>query len=97
MEKLLIGAFVVICLFALGCAAMQEQARLNSLTDEQVAEYNADPNNEDKIVCNEEKPIGSNIPKRTCTKQSDLDERTAQDQKAVEQMQRDAAVVPFGS
>ena len=87
MRRLEIGCLLALCLFALGCAAMQEKTRINNMTDEEVAAYNADPNNTDKIVCRKEKPTGSNIPRRVCRKQSWMDDRTDQDQREIETME----------
>ncbi len=50
--------------------------------------FNADPRNEDKIICKEEKPTGSNIPVRACYWKSHIDKRREEDQRAVEDIIR---------
>ena len=88
MRRFVFGCIIAIGLFVFGCAAAQERARINNMSDEEVEAYNADPNNTDKIICKKEKPTGSNIPRRICRKQSWIDERAAHDQRVIEEFTR---------
>ncbi len=89
MGRLIFGCFLTL-VFVVGCVPANPNGNLNRLSKKQIEEYNADPANEDKIVCQTIKPIGSNIPQRECSKQSFLDDRSRQDQRAIEEMQRNA-------
>lgn len=81
-----------------GCAAwcglIEEQAK-NEKYDEfadmskaDVAKFNADPKNENKIICRDEKPTGTNIPQRVCYWESQLEERTRADQREIRRRQK---------
>ena len=43
-------------------------------TDAEVEQYNASVSPEERIVCREETPVGSNIPKRLCRLVKDVEE-----------------------
>ena len=88
MDRTIVICLLASFLFVIGCEAARQAARMNNMTDEEVEAYNADPNNTDKIVCKKEKPIGSNIPRRVCHKESYLEDRTRQDQRAIDEIQR---------
>jgi len=88
MMKNLLILFLLVVVFAyFGCASTQQVNRLNNLTDEQIAAYNSNPKNTDKIVCTKESQIGTRIPKRVCRKESAIAQRARADQQAVEKMQ----------
>ncbi len=46
-------------------------------TDAEVEQYNASVEVEDRIVCRQEIPIGSNIPRRKCRLVRDIEETSA--------------------
>lgn len=92
MEVMVKNAVIVYLLIAglafSGCTStIQGNNRLEGLTDEEIEAYNSDPSNTDKIVCTEEAPIGSRIPKRVCRKESAIDSRSRMDQQALEKIQ----------
>ena len=62
------------------------------MSEADVRAFNADPANEEKIVCRTEKPTGSNIPVRTCNWESEVRRRSRQDQRAITEMQNSGAV-----
>ncbi len=88
MKKLLIVYLLIIFSAFLGCTTPTNQGlNLNKLSDAEIAAYNNDPNNTDKIVCKNEADIGSRIPNRVCRMQSSIDNRSRQDQRALENVQ----------
>ena len=90
VKSLLIVYLLIVGLAFLGCTSTHQVAGLNTLSDEALEAYNSDPNNTDKIVCKYETAIGTRVPKRVCRKQSDIDERSRQDQRTVEEIQAGA-------
>ena len=46
-------------------------------TDAEVEQYNASVEADDRIVCRQETPIGSNIPRRLCRLVRDIEETSA--------------------
>lgn len=48
-----------------------------TLTDAQVEQYNAQVAPEERIVCREETPVGSNIPRRVCRRVLDIQETSS--------------------
>jgi hypothetical protein len=87
MKNLLILFLLVVGFAYFGCASSQQGNRLNNLTDEQIAAYNSNPKNTDKIVCTKESQIGTLIPKRVCRKESEIAQRAQADQQTVEKIQ----------
>jgi hypothetical protein len=88
MMKNLLILFLLVAGFAcFGCASSQQDIRPNNLTDEQIAAYNSDPKNTDKIVCTKESHVGTLIPKRVCRKESEIAQRARADQQTVEKIQ----------
>ena len=59
----------------------------NRLSKQEIAAYNANPENTYKIVCEKHKPVGSNILKTECYKVSKANERRSQDQDALRRIQ----------
>ncbi len=59
----------------LGCAATSVDAPQGRLpTDAEVEQYNTQVATEDRIVCRQEIPVGTNIPQRTCRLVVDVEE-----------------------
>ncbi len=86
--KIVILAFIMLVnLIFSSCASNHQVVNLKKLTNEEIEAYNADPKNTDKIVCIKENPIGTRIPKRVCSLQSSIDERTRQDQQSLQKIQ----------
>ena len=91
---------VLVCLLFLsnGCTTWnklvernERRQRYDEFADMSTAEiraWNADPANDEKIICRTEKPTGSNIPVRTCNWESEIRRRSKDDQRAVEELQR---------
>lgn len=90
MERMIIGCLLVVGIVTVGCATTNSTYDLNRLSKKEVAAYNANPENTDKIVCTKEKPVGSKIPKRVCHKESKIKDRQSQDQQALKEIQRNA-------
>lgn len=62
------------CLLA-ACASVNDPANTPRLpTDAEVEQYNASVPPEEHIICRNEIPVGSNIPRRVCRYVRDLDE-----------------------
>lgn len=95
MERLLIRCLLIVALALLGCATTNPATGLNSLSNEEIEAYNNDPNNTEKIVCKNEKRIGSLIERRVCRKESLIKDRTRQDRRTIEEaQQRDRLLLP---
>ncbi len=82
MKNLLILFFIVAGVSFIGCKSAYQGINLNKLSKAEIEAYNNDPTNEDKIVCKNERPIGSHIPKRVCYKESDILKRSQADQQS---------------
>ena len=61
----------------------------------QIKAFNADPANDDKIICKKEKATGTNIPERTCRWESMENRRSEEDQRLVNELVQ-AVVMPPG-
>jgi hypothetical protein len=92
---MIIGCLVVMGIFAAGCATTNSTNDVNRfsrdndlsrLSKKEIAAYNANPDNTDKIVCTSEKPVGSNIPVRECHFESKIKERQEKDQQALREI-----------
>ncbi len=60
------------------CAVDPEANRVGQVpTDAEVDQYNASVEPEDRIVCRQETPVGTNIPKRVCRYVRDVEETSA--------------------
>ena len=95
MKSLLILSLLIAGLTFLACTSVHQVNSLNKLSNEEVAAYNSNPNNIDKIVCTVETPIGSRVPKRICRKASSIDDRTRQDQQTVQKIQSGVITHPL--
>jgi hypothetical protein len=90
VKSLLIVYLLIVGLAFLGCTSTHQVTGFNTLSDEEIEAYNSDPNNTDKIVCKYETAIGTRVPKRICRKQSEIDKRSRQDQRTLEEIQSES-------
>ena len=88
MGRITIAIFLISVFVVSGCATTNKRGDLSMLSDKEIEEYNNNPNNTDKIVCEEEKTIGSNIVRRVCRIKSDRDQETRESQRTLENLQR---------
>ena len=95
MERMIIGCLLILGIVTVGCATTKSTNDLNRLSKKEIAAYNANPENTDKIVCKSEKPVGSNIPKRVCHKESKIKDRRFKDQEALKEVQRNTPPINF--
>ena len=95
MKNLLILSLLIVGLAFLACTSVHQVNSLDKLSNEEVAAYNSNPNNIDKIVCTNEMPIGTRVPKRVCRKASSIDDRTLQDQQTVRKIQSGVITHPL--
>ena len=94
MDRMIIGCLLILGIVTAGCATTNSTNDLNRLSKKQIAAYNANPENTDKIVCTREKPVGSNIPKTVCRKESKIVDRQFKDQEAMKEFIRGAPPPP---
>ena len=94
MERMIIGCLLIVGIVTVGCATTNSTKDLNRLSKKEVAAYNANPENTDKIVCTKEKPIGSKIPKRVCHMESKIKDRQFRDQQVMQEIQRNTPPLP---
>lgn len=94
MERMIFGCLLIVGIVTVGCTTTNSTNDLNNLSKKEVAAYNANPENTDKIVCTKEKPVGSNIPKRVCHKESKIMDRQLHDQQAMKELIRSAPPPP---
>lgn len=96
MKHIIVACLLIVGFVAAGCAttkSTQDLSRiskaddLSKLSRKEIAAYNANPDNTDKIVCTTEKPVGSHIPQRVCHWDSAMDIRRDQDQRAMKAIQ----------
>jgi hypothetical protein len=90
VKRLLIVYLLIVSLAFLGCTSTHQVTGFNTLSDEEIEAYNNDPNNTDKIVCKYETAIGTRVPKRICRKQSEIDKRSRQDQRTLDEIQSES-------
>lgn len=57
----------------LGACAMEPATPVRMPTDAEVEQYNASVPPEERIVCRDEIPVGSNIPRRLCRRIADME------------------------
>ena len=84
MNKLFIIFFIIAVFSFLACTSTHQSNSLNKLSMKEIKAYNNDPNNTDKIVCKNETPTGSKIPKKVCRRESSIDNRSRKDQQTLE-------------
>ncbi len=95
MKNLLILSLLIIGLTLLACTSVHQVNSLNKLTNKEIAAYNNNPNNIDKIVCTNEASIGTRVPKRVCRKESSIDDRSQTDQQTVRKIQSGVLTRPI--
>lgn len=95
MKRMIIGCLLMVAIFTVGCTTANSKRStndLNSLSREEIEAYNANPENTDKIVCTEEKIVGSSIPKRVCHMESTIKDRQFKDQQALQDYKKNTSV-----
>ena len=94
VKNLLIVFFIIAALSFPGCTSTQthQSMNVNKLSNEEIKAYNNDPNNTNKIVCKSETPIGSRIPERVCRFESAIENRSRQDQRDLENFQKNQGI-----
>jgi hypothetical protein len=74
LSSLVIRLLVITIVSSLcSCTQLEGTAQERMPNDAEVAQYNASASPENRIVCRDETPIGSNIPRRVCRYLSDID------------------------
>ena len=94
MERMIIGCLLIVGIVTAGCTTTNSAYDLNRLSKKEIAAYNANPENTDKIVCTNYKPVGSNIRKKECHLESKIKDRRLQDQQALQGIQRNTSSSP---
>ncbi|MFL2712947.1 MAG: hypothetical protein ACJ0FL_03000 [Gammaproteobacteria bacterium] len=74
---------IIFCLFiftAISCTSTSSnKVSATDLSDEQIAKYNEGKEEDNQIVCRNEKPLGSNIAERVCYTVAQLKAREKSD------------------
>lgn len=69
-----IRVFTVVAACSLGaCSQLEGTAQERMPNDAEVAQYNASVAPEERIVCRNETPVGTNVPRRVCRYLRDID------------------------
>jgi hypothetical protein len=97
VKNLLIPGLLIAGLTLFACTSVHQVNSLDKLTNKEIAAYNSNPNNTDKIVCTNEASIGTRVPKRICRKESSIDDRTQADQQTVRKIQSGVLTRPIKS
>ena len=71
--------FTCVTLVSVGCATNTNKTKAENLTNDQIAAYNARVEESKRIICRNEKPLGSNISERKCYTVAQLKERQDRD------------------
>ncbi len=95
VKNLLILSLLIAGLTLSACTSARHVKSLDNLTNKEIATYNSNPNNTDKIVCTNEASIGTRVPKRICRKESSIDDRTQTDQQTVRKIQSGVLTRPI--
>jgi len=69
----------LLALTSVGCVTNSNKTKAESLTNDQIAAYNARVEESKRIICRNEKPLGSNISERKCYTVAQLKERENKD------------------
>lgn len=77
MKNLCLLTFTV--LVAANCATSSNKTKAENLSNEQIAAYNARVEESKRLICRNEKPLGSNISERKCYTVSQLKQREQND------------------
>ena len=81
--------FLILTIFITSCASVDDGKKTytaEELSEEQILKYNAKVKEDKRIVCRNEKPLGSNIAERKCYTVAELKKREENDK---EQLRRD--------
>lgn len=72
---------LILTILIAGCATpgKPKAQKAENLTKEQISQYNARVSEEKRIICRNEKPLGSNIAERKCYTSAELKQREADD------------------
>lgn len=76
-----ISLLLILTIFIASCATSVKPKvqKAENLTKEQISQYNARVSEEKRIICRNEKPLGSNIAERKCYTSAELKQREADD------------------
>lgn len=100
MSKLSILLILVLGFLVISCATTstgeRETVKLPTVDEDgnpidwakEIEAYNADPNNEIKIICEKYTPTGSHIPRTMCQTTVQKENRRREDQRAIEEFIR---------
>lgn len=77
MKNILLISFVALA--SAGCATNSNKTKAENLSNDQIAAYNARVEESKRIICRNEKPLGSNISERKCYTVSQLKQREQND------------------
>ena len=80
--KNLVISFIFISALISCTSTTLNKISATDLTDDQIAKYNEGKDEGNKIVCRNEKPLGSNIAERVCYTVAQLKAREAADKEA---------------
>ena len=81
--------FLILTIFITSCVTVDDGKKTytaEELSEEQILKYNARVKEDKRIVCRNEKPLGSNIAERKCYTVAELKKREENDK---EQLRRD--------
>ncbi len=68
------GSALLLLLLLSACEAIENREVRSFPTDAELEQYNASVPPEERIVCREEKPLGSRISQRVCRRAGEIDE-----------------------
>jgi hypothetical protein len=76
-----IPLFLILTIVVASCATSDrpKAQKAENLSKEQISQYNARVSEEKRIICRNEKPLGSNIAERKCYTSAELKQREADD------------------
>ena len=100
MKRIVIGWLLIAGMLIVGCATTNSEKitvstrDLDGFSRKEIAAYNANPENKNKIICSNEKPVGSNLPKRVCRWESAIRDRESQSQAVMQDVQRNTPPPP---
>lgn len=81
MKNLMISILFVFAVISC-TSTSSNKVSATDLTDEQIAKYNEGKEEDNQIVCRNEKPLGSNIAERVCYTVAQLKAREESDKEA---------------
>ncbi|MEQ8313437.1 MAG: hypothetical protein RL839_09755 [Gammaproteobacteria bacterium] len=72
---------VALALVLAGCSVDPNREAPRMPTDAEIEQYNASVEAEDRIICRDEKPVGSRISQRVCRRAGAIEEQSALSQR----------------